>query len=425
MAQNFVPNPSFEEYIDIPNSTNNGMVAFAMPWFSTPSPYYIYGGGGTGTPDFLHEYMPDEVWGIPLVLPQAPTGYGMLRNSTARYPSSWESFWCESVEVKLETTLQAGTEYKFEINIKLEPLFPYEAGCVYGSNEFGVYFYGDTIFNKGNTDYQELGSFMLDAFVDINDSGNPYWNYTEYAVTPYFELDTIVSSIEEWYFMEGTFTPEDTLNFMVFGQFNSNYNINWSNQGFGNLSQVGSSTFVIDDVSIYEVGEIRYIADAGADSTICLGDSIQIGTHDYEDYWYWWTPNDGMPISWADKNPGTPWVSPTENTTYQLYQKDFSFVESSDEVIIKVEDCNQDISEYLASKIKIYPNPASSTVNIESIYTIDSWMLLDAVGKEVASSKYLVSSKNLVLDVSSFDVGLYFLEMEVDGKKVVKNIIID
>ena len=274
--------------------------------------------------------------------------------------------------------------------MKLQPSFALEAGNVQGSDEFGVYFYGDTIFNKGNTDYQELGSFMLDAFVDINDSGNPYWNYIEYAVTPYFELDTIVSSIQEWYFMEGTFIPEDTLNFMVFGQFNSGNDISWGGDIFGEWSTSTYSVFVLDDVSIYEVGEIRYIADAGPDSTICLGDSIQLGTHDYEDYWCWWTPNDGMPISWADKNPGMPWVSPTVTTTYDLFQKDFSFVESSDAVTIKVGDCNQDISEYLASKIKIYPNPASSSVNIESTYTIGSWMLLDAVGKEVASSKYLV-----------------------------------
>jgi len=425
LAQNFVPNPSFEVYTDIPNSTNNGDVEYATPWFSTTVPYYIYGGGQTGTPDFLHEYMPDELFGLPIIFPELPTGYGFMRVSTVRKPINGESFWCESTEVQLEYPLLPGLEYKFELQMKLEGLFAWEAGSVQGSDEFGVYFYEDTVFSRGNTDYQEQGSFMLDAFVDINNSGNPFWNYSGFAVEPHFELDTLLTDVDNWYMYERSIIPEDTINFMVFGQFNSNLDIQWGGEIIGEYSSPISSTFVVDDVSIYEVGEIRYVADAGADSTICLGDSIQIGTHDYEDYWYWWTPNDGMPISWADKNPGTPWVSPTENTTYQLYQKDFSFVESSDEVIIKVEDCNQDISEYLASKIKIYPNPASTQIHIESPYPISLWKVLDAVGKEVASSKYLVSSRNLVLDVSSFDAGLYFLEMEVNGIQVIKQLVIE
>jgi hypothetical protein len=424
-AQNFVPNPSFEEYTQIPNYTNNGMIEYAPPWFRTPVPYYIYGGSYTGTPDFLHEYMPDDVFGTPIIFPELPTGYGFMRISTARKPLNGEFLWCESTEVKLETNLLPGIEYKFELQLKLEGLFALEGGSVQGSNEFGVYFYKDTIFNKGNTDYQEQGSFMLDAFVDISDSGNPFWNYNGFAVEPHFELDTLLTDVDNWYMYESTITPEDTLSFMVFGQFNSNLDILWGGEVIGEYTTSIASTFVVDDVSIYKVGEVRYIADAGPDSTICLGDSIQIGTHDYEDYWYWWTPNEGMPISWADKNPGMPWVSPTENTTYQLYQKDFSFVVSTDAVTITVDDCEKDISEYLASKIKIYPNPASSTVNIESGYTIGSWKLMDAVGKKVASSKYLVSSTNLNVDVSSFDAGLYFFEMEIEGQKIIKQLVIE
>ncbi len=46
-------------------------------------------------------------------------------------------------------------------------------------------------------------------------------------------------------------------------------------------------------------------------------------------------------------------------------------------------------------------------------------------GKEVASSKYLVSSKNFLLDVSGLDVGLYFLEIEIDGVKEVKQLVVE
>jgi len=79
----------------------------------------------------------------------------------------------------------------------------------------------------------------------------------------------------------------------------------------------------------------------------------------------------------------------------------------------------------LTETIKIYPNPARNYVEIESIHVIDSGKVLDGLGKEVASSKYLVSSRNLVLDVSSLDTGLYFLEIEVNGIQVIKQLVIE
>ena len=96
-----------------------------------------------------------------------------------------------------------------------------------------------------------------------------------------------------------------------------------------------------------------------------------------------------------------------------------------DTLHVNVEDCDNAIDEVISKRIKIHPNPASTQIHIESPCAVSLWKVLDAVGKEVASSKYLVSSRNLVLDVSSFDAGLYFLEMETEDKKVVKHIIID
>ena len=155
--------------------------------------------------------------------------------------------------------------------------------------------------------------------------------------------------------------------------------------------------------------------------------SIQIGTSDYEDYMYWWSPNEEMVTSdFGGVNPGMPWVSPTETTTYTLTQKDFGFIETTDEVTITVEFCpGFSIAETVEETIKIFPNPAKNFIEIESLEAVGSWKVLDVLGKEVASSKYLVSSKNLLLDISGFDVGLYFLEIEVGGEKVVKQLMVE
>ena len=71
-----------------------------------------------------------------------------------------------------------------------------------------------------------------------------------------------------------------------------------------------------------------------------MGDSIQIGTTEYEDYMYWWSPNEEIALdTFGYVNPGMPWVKPTVTTTYTLTQKDFAFEETTDEVTITVEFC--------------------------------------------------------------------------------------
>jgi len=73
----------------------------------------------------------------------------------------------------------------------------------------------------------------------------------------------------------------------------------------------------------------------------------------------------------------------------------------------------------------IHPNPASTGVHIESPYAISAFKLLDALGKQVASCKYLLATRKPVLDVASLDPGLYFLEVQIDDQKVIKQLIVE
>jgi len=123
------------------------------------------------------------------------------------------------------------------------------------------------------------------------------------------------------------------------GQFRPSYEIQWELEPDCGWSAEYAVNYV-DDVSVYLLGEEHLEANAGLDATICNGDSIQIGTTEYEDYLYWWSPNNDMLISdFGGFNTGMPWVSPTETTTYTLIQKYFAFEETTDEVTITVEFC--------------------------------------------------------------------------------------
>jgi hypothetical protein len=80
--------------------------------------------------------------------------------------------------------------------------------------------------------------------------------------------------------------------------------------------------------------------------------------------------------------------------------------------------------EPIHDEVNVYPNPANNIIEIESIANIKSWKLIDALGKEVKSLKLKVQN-SFTLDVSSIDTGLYFLELELEGVKVVKQIVIE
>lgn len=84
---------------------------------------------------------------------------------------------------------------------------------------------------------------------------------------------------------------------------------------------------------------MTYPADAGPDRDLCLGDSIQLGTHTFSDYFYTWTGSDGS----IYKN-GMPWVKPGHTTTYTLKQKDFKFDESISTVTVYVEECENELT---------------------------------------------------------------------------------
>lgn len=426
-AQNLVPNPSFEIYTDpLPSTSINGMLNIATPWFRTVS---APDGGGYSS-DYVHINMPLTLWNgdtYEFSLPNTGRAYGRF---IICYFSHL-SYYTESFQVHFEEPLQEGEIYQVSFYLQKGKRGYAEGPCVIGSDELAVYFHTDTIYQVAYSENFD-DPYKLDNYLElwtpyINENGSYMHEFTEYLQEPRVELNELIDSEDEWVLVTDTIHANKAYEFMVFSKFSLQDDIVF---GIPDESCVASSTYSImhiDDVSVHLVNEEHIEADAGADATICNGDSIQIGTTAYEDYMYWWSPNEEIALdTFGYVNPGMPWVKPTVTTTYTLSQKDFAFLETTDEVTITVEYCpGFSVSETVAETIKIFPNPVKNFVKIESIYSISSWEISDAVGKEVASSKYVVPSRNLVLDVSNFDAGVYFLEMEVNEQLVIKQLLIE
>jgi len=425
-AQNLVPNPSFEEYTgELPFVMNNANLDIANNWFITPGGP---GGAGATTPDYMNLNMPLLIFGGDTYELQTPnSGNGMGGLYTCTYNSF--NFARESFQVKLKEPMQVGEIY--QISFYLKKINPYGVGgCVRGSDELGVYFHTDTVYLRAHAeDFED--PYKLDNYLELwsqytNEFGNTAYEFTDVLQEPDIQLNEIVEDEEMWVLVSDTVYAHEPYEFMVFSRFSLFEEILWEDSE--DCTMLGATSYMYcDDVSVHLVNEEHIEADAGVDVTICNGDSIQIGTTEYEDYMYWWSPNEEIALdTFGYVNPGMPWVKPTETTTYTLIQKDFSFEETTDEVTITVEYCpGFSVKESVAEAIKIFPNPAKNFIEIESVHVIDSWKVLDVLGKKVASSKYLESSTNLIIDVSSFDAGLYFLEMELDGIQVIKQLMIE
>jgi hypothetical protein len=85
-----------------------------------------------------------------------------------------------------------------------------------------------------------------------------------------------------------------------------------------------------------------------------------------------------------------------------------------------VQDYEDDFNSF-----SIYPNPANDEVTIEILNTIwynSSVNLYNVIGEIVYQTS--VNDKHTVIDISSFTKGVYFIEVENNGIKKFKKLMV-
>jgi len=79
------------------------------------------------------------------------------------------------------------------------------------------------------------------------------------------------------------------------------------------------------------------------------------------------------------------------------------------------------VDNVLASKLSVYPNPATGVVKVKGgDATLTSLSVYNMLGKEVYASKEVSS-----IDVSSFTKGVYFLQLNAKGATATKKLIVE
>jgi len=475
-AQNLVPNPSFEDVnMDcIPDGYplffTNGLIDCADDWFtprgvgSSSSDLYFLS-ADNAVPEWIKSGEVSSRFAVfnPWCLENTPSDLDVDR---------------EYIEVELTETLQAGETY-------VVSMYVFNKLCAPMHNGIGAYFSEDSILYS-NVDFMQVP-----------------WDFSLSPLSPQVDLkENELMQPNQWNHFYQTFVATGGEKFMTIGNFLADDEVTYISDPVdcwgANSLYIGGKDVQIDDVAVFLLSSFQDIAYAGNDTTICVGEMVSMGSHNYLDYTYTWLDENGNTYDGAYLD-----VSPTQTSSYVLTVKDNFFIETFDTltvyvddcieysanagadtilcvgeslflddvyysnytytwtddfgglwtgssleitptetsqyyldvsddlgttydtVLVSVQDCEESIHEFNHLKVKIHPNPVSSIVQIESPYFISSWKLLDALGKEVASSKYMESSTNLIIDVSSFDAGLYFLEVEVEGVQVVKQLVIE
>jgi len=82
-------------------------------------------------------------------------------------------------------------------------------------------------------------------------------------------------------------------------------------------------------------------------------------------------------------------------------------------------NCTLSVEEYEKSKIKVYPNPTESIINIQSLKLIDKITVYSIVGNIV-----LEKLNTSTIDLSDYNSGVYFLKISINNRiesiKVIK-----
>jgi len=160
-----------------------------------------------------------------------------------------------------------------------------------------------------------------------------------YPPLPSFILDSAqftyygyVTKTDPWTNISGSFVADGTERFMTFGVFDPLESIA---PIINNPNGTSSAYYYIDDVALYPCNAPVEVADAGPDRHVCLGDSVQVGTHELAEYRYYWYI-DSVLVS----REARPVFSITQPTTYVLLVKDFKFDESWDTLILYPVNCD-------------------------------------------------------------------------------------
>ena len=161
-----------------------------------------------------------------------------------------------------------------------------------------------------------------------------------------------------------------------------------------------------------------------SNDTICMGDNVSLYadvTGGSGSYTYLWTPEE----LFDNPNAQTAVATPTElgENVFTVAVNDGENVKVAS-VSVYVINC-ESINEKVYDDVMIYPNPANDIINV--LLNVEgekiNWTLSNINGQVVKKSDEYATVFEIKLD--DVNNGLYFLNINVDGKQMMKKIVVE
>ncbi|MFC1733129.1 T9SS type A sorting domain-containing protein, partial [candidate division KSB1 bacterium] len=186
-----------------------------------------------------------------------------------------------------------------------------------------------------------------------------------------------------------------------------------------------------DSIDIFIVN--CFPANAGFDTSICKGDTLLIGSHNFAHYDYSWQAAAGSTQVYgniSDTTIGTPLVWPDTTTSYFLKVIDSIGNISYDTILIEVVNCDTlGVDESEVGFCKVYPNPAKEFIYVSfsiMIYELGimSYELVDMYGKIVRKKVSFNRERKTSIELSDLPKGIYVLRIMGDNVMIRKKLVL-
>jgi gliding motility-associated-like protein len=255
LAQNLVPNPSFEDY----SGCATYDFSFTLKEWTKPT---------TGSTDNFEECggyfnTPENNFGYQI--PHSGKGYAgfYFFSSNVNPPVTYREY----LQVKLLKTLKKGNEYKFTCFVSLSDAFAFP------TDRLAVYFSATEVFQDS------------------------------YGILPFIPQiihpGVFISDTTNWTKFEGTFIASGEEEYIIIGNFSSDDDTPILYETRDGITPY----YFIDDVSLYECEKL---IELGNDTTICLGETYTINAYTEGAKYQWQDGSNSSTFTVSEK--GLYWV---------------------------------------------------------------------------------------------------------------------
>ncbi|MCK6650837.1 MAG: T9SS type A sorting domain-containing protein [Bacteroidia bacterium] len=319
VAQNLVPNYSFENYTTCPS--NGGEILYAQPWVGT---------GGVGGVDYYNTCASNNV-GVPF---QNSLGY--------QYPKTGNAY------AGLFLINGFGNNYREYLQVELLDSLK-QNKCYYICAYFNLH-------NSMDWASNNMGFFLDDSLYSPT---NP-WEILPYTPQIKSFFNTPLNDTISWTKVEGVYVAGGAEKFLNIGNFSDDINTDTIHT---TVQIYPGAYYYIDDVSVIPIDSIPggMPAFAGNDTSIVIGDSVFIGQEITNLNCNWYNSS-GTLI--ASSISGI-FVQPTA-TTYYVVEQNLCGTITYDTVNVTVQPVG--VNEFIqkSEAFRIFPNPSTGTIYFQS-----------------------------------------------------------